>query len=102
MCFLDGTNDYDTKAGDQLELTVRVHVLTSLQASINERLGMEAAWLQAQIRAHFLLNTLNAIVSLSEIDTSRMARLIEEFADYLQSSFYLKNLDKVEIGRAHV
>jgi len=93
--FLAGANDYVTKPVDQLELNVRVHALTSLQASINERLGMEAAWLQAQIRPHFLLNTLNAIVSLSEIDTSRMARLIEEFADYLQSSFYLKNLDKV-------
>lgn len=56
---------------------------------------MEAAWLQAQIRPHFLLNTLNAIISLSEIDTERMARLLEKFAHYLQSSFYLKNLDKV-------
>src|SRR5699024_3717190 len=69
--------------------------LTNLQASINERLGMEAAWLQAQIRPHFLFNTLNAIVSLSEIDTARMARLLEKFTHYVQSSFYLKNLDKV-------
>src|SRR5690625_7707371 len=61
--FLAGSNDYVTKPVDQLELNVRVHALTSLQASINERLGMEAAWLQAQIRPHFLLNTLNAIRS---------------------------------------
>ncbi len=93
--FIAGANDYVTKPVDAVELNVRVHALTNLQASINERLGMEAAWLQAQIRPHFLLNTLNAIVSLSEIDTSRMARLIEKFAHYLQSSFYLKNLDKV-------
>jgi len=93
--FIAGANDYVTKPVDAMELNVRVHALTNLQASINERLGMEAAWLQAQIRPHFLLNTLNAIVSLSKIDTSRMARLIEKFAHYLQSSFYLKNLDKV-------
>ena len=67
--FLAGANDYVTKPVDAVELNVRVHALTDLQASINERLGMEAAWLQAQIRPHFLLNTLNAIVSLSEIDT---------------------------------
>ncbi len=93
--FLAGANDYVTKPVDAVELNVRVHALTNFQASINERLGMEAAWLQAQIRPHFMLNTLNAIVSLSEIDTSRMVRLIERFAHYLQSSFYLKNLDQV-------
>lgn len=78
-----------------MELNVRVHALTELQASINERLGMEAAWLHAQIRPHFMLNTLNAIVSLSVTDTSRMARILEKFSHYLQSSFNLKNLDKV-------
>lgn len=93
--FVAGANDYVTKPVDAVELNVRVHALTNLQASINERLWMEAAWLQAQIRPHFLLNTLNAIVSLSEIDTARMARLLQKFVHYLQSSFYLKNLDKV-------
>lgn len=72
-----------------------MHALTDLQASIQERLWMEAAWLQAQIRPHFLMNTLNAIVSLSEIDTARMGRLIEKFTHYLQGSFYMKNLDKL-------
>lgn len=93
--FLAGANDYVTKPVDAVELNVRVHALTDLQASINERLWMEAAWLQAQIRPHFLLNTLNAIVSLSEIDPQRMVLLLDKFAHYLQSSFYLKNLDKV-------
>ncbi|WP_425423168.1 ATP-binding response regulator [Siminovitchia fordii] len=93
--FLAGANDYVTKPVDAMELNIRVLALTDLQASINERLGMEAAWLQAQIRPHFLFNTLNTIVSLSEIDTYRMARLLERFAHYLQSSFYHKNLDKV-------
>jgi sensor histidine kinase YesM len=93
--FLAGANDYLTKPVDAVELNMRVHALTDLQASINERLWMEAAWLQAQIRPHFLLNTLNTIVSLSEMDTSRMGDLIERFAHYLQSSFYLKNVDQV-------
>lgn len=93
--FLAGANDYITKPVDALELNVRVQTLTNLQVSINERLGMEAAWLQAQIRPHFLLNTLNAISSLSEIDLARMRSLLEKFAHYLQSSFYLKNIDQL-------
>ncbi|SFL33082.1 Signal transduction histidine kinase [Gracilibacillus orientalis] len=93
--FLSGANDYVTKPVDAVELNVRVQALTNLQASVNERIEMEAAWLQAQIRPHFLFNTLNAIVSLSEIDTSRMTRLLENFTHFLQSSFYLKNVDKV-------
>lgn len=93
--FLAGANDYVTKPVDAVELNVRVQALSHLQASINERLGMEAAWLQAQIRPHFLLNTLNAIASLGEIDIARMTRLIENLADYLQKSFYLKNQAKL-------
>ncbi|MBS4210356.1 ATP-binding protein [Bacillus sp. FJAT-50079] len=93
--FLAGANDYVVKPVDAIELNARVHALTNLQVSINERLRMEAAWLQAQIRPHFLLNTLNAIVSLSEIDMSRMVQLLEKFSLYLQSSFYLKNIDNL-------
>lgn len=93
--FLAGANDYVIKPVDTVELNVRVHALTELQVSIKERLGMEAAWLQAQIRPHFILNTLNAIVSLSERDLPRMTRLLEKFSHYLQSSFYLKTIDKL-------
>lgn len=93
--FLAGANDYVVKPVDAIELNARVHALTNLQVSINERLRMEAAWLQAQIRPHFLLNTLNAIVTLSETDMSRMIQLLDKFTIYLQSSFYLKNVDKL-------
>lgn len=93
--FLAGANDYVTKPVDALELNVRVQALTDLKASINERLGMEAAWLQAQIRPHFLFNTLNTIVSLSEIDTTRMTKLLDKFGHYLRNSFDMKNLEQV-------
>lgn len=90
--FLSGANDYVTKPVDATELNARVHALTHLQIVTKERLNMEAAWLQAQIRPHFVLNTLNAIISLSEIDLDRMRSLTEEFAHYLQRSFYFKNI----------
>lgn len=93
--FLVGANDYLIKPVNAMELIVRVDALTNLQASIQERLRMEAAWLHAQIRPHFLLNTLNSIMSLSQIDTERMVKLVEHFAHYLHSSYQLKNIDKL-------
>lgn len=93
--FFVGANDYVTKPVDAVELNVRVLALTDLKSSIKEKLSLEAAWLQAQIRPHFLLNTLNSIISLSHFDIERMNLLLDRFADYLKRSFYLKNLDKV-------
>ncbi|GIN20845.1 hypothetical protein J1TS3_19790 [Siminovitchia fordii] len=74
--FLSGANVYISKPVNSLELKARVNALTNLKQSINERLQMEAAWLQAQIQPHFLFNTLNTIVSLSEVDTDRMTVLL--------------------------
>ncbi|WPK13782.1 ATP-binding protein [Lysinibacillus louembei] len=90
--FVAGANDYVTKPVEALELRARVHALTALQASIRDRLGVEAAWLQAQLRPHFILNTINAIISLSEIDFQKMLTLLDQFSYYLQSSFQLKNV----------
>ncbi|WP_062106336.1 ATP-binding protein [Bacillus niameyensis] len=89
---LSGANDYVTKPINGLELKARVNGLTNLKQSINQRLRMEAAWLQAQIQPHFLFNTLNTIASLSELDTVRMATLLDKFGQYLQKSFDPINL----------
>ncbi|MGP0580174.1 ATP-binding protein [Paenibacillus peoriae] len=93
--FLAGANDYIMKPVDSMELKSRVRALTEVKKSVSERLWMEAAWLQAQIRPHFLFNTLNTITSLSHVDHTRMVALIEEFGKYLRSSFNPQNLDRV-------
>lgn len=85
--FLVGANDYLAKPMDALELQARVRALAMLKQSINEQLRTEAAWLQAQIRPHFLFNTLNTISALGEFDTIRMSKLLDEFANYLRKSF---------------
>lgn len=92
---LAGANDYLNKPINSLELKTRVHALINVQRSINERLRLEAAWLQAQIQPHFLFNTLNTIASLSEVDMNRMIALLEEFGNYLQASFHDVNLQRV-------
>lgn len=93
--FMAGANDYVTKPVDALELKSRVQALTDLKQTVNERLRIEAAWLQAQIQPHFLFNTLNSIASLSVIDQSRMVQLLEEFGKYLRASFDMKNSERV-------
>ncbi|OKL38353.1 hypothetical protein BLL40_00040 [Domibacillus mangrovi] len=90
-----GANDYVTKPINSLELKIRSRALIDLKYSINQRLHMEAAWLQAQIQPHFLFNTLNTIASLSSIDSERMVNLLNHFGEYLRGSFDVKNLQRV-------
>ncbi|MDW0109807.1 hybrid sensor histidine kinase/response regulator [Sporosarcina aquimarina] len=93
--FQYGANDHVRKPVDRIELVARVQALTDLQKSMNERTAMEAAWLQAQIKPHFLFNTLNAIAALSDDDPDKMMRLIDQFGTYLNSSFSTQNLDQL-------
>ncbi|MFU1795081.1 hybrid sensor histidine kinase/response regulator [Paenibacillus azoreducens] len=89
--FSAGANDYATKPVDALELKYRIRALIMVKQSINERLRMEAAYLQAQIHPHFLFNTLNSIMALSEIDTKKMQDLAEAFVSFLRISFDFLN-----------
>lgn len=93
--FAHGANDYVTKPINSLELKVRSRALIDLKYSINQRLHLETAWLQAQIQPHFLFNTLNTIASLSTIDTDRMIDLMHHFGEYLHASFDVRNLQRV-------
>ncbi|WP_194287300.1 hybrid sensor histidine kinase/response regulator [Gracilibacillus oryzae] len=107
--FRAGANDYITKPVDALELQARVQALTDLKRSVNEQLRMEAAWLQAQIKPHFIFNTLNTIASLSTFDAEKMTELLNEFGNYLYRSFDIKNTlplvplsDELELVRSYV
>lgn len=85
--FIAGANDYVTKPINAFEFIPRVKALTHLKHSIGQRLRLEAAYLQAQIKPHFLFNTLNSITALSDHDLPRMNDLIEAFSSYLRISF---------------
>lgn len=89
--FAAGANDYVTKPVDALELKYRIRALITTKRSINERLRIEAAYLQAQIHPHFLFNTLNSLMALGDIDTKRMQNLGEALASYLRISFDYMN-----------
>lgn len=95
QAFLIGANDYVTKPMEYVELKARVRALISVKQSSEERLRMEAAWLQAQIQPHFFFNTLNSIISLHGVDEDKMEELLLAFSDYLQMSFAFQNADLV-------
>ncbi|MFC5470679.1 response regulator [Cohnella suwonensis] len=89
-----GANDYVTQPIDASEFRARAKTLLKMKRSIGERLHMEMAFIQAQIKPHFLYNTLNTIASLSETDPDKTRELLVGFGNYLRSSFDLRNLDK--------
>ncbi|WP_238652126.1 ATP-binding protein [Paenibacillus piscarius] len=98
--FLSGANDYVAKPVDALELKYRVRSLTGLKQSITRSLRMEAAYLQAQIQPHFLFNTLNSLLALSEFDLPKMREFGEAFSSYLRISFDYMNSQQL-VGLSH-
>lgn len=93
--FSIGANDYVTKPVSAVELISRVHTLLDMKTSAEERLEMESAWLQAQIQPHFLFNTLNTILALSEIDIKRMQKLLEAFNQLLRQKFQFQRSEEL-------
>ncbi len=82
-----GANDFLAKPVEASELRVRVRTLLQLKQSVGKRIQMELAFLQAQIKPHFLFNTLNSIAALSKRQPEEMGNLLTVFGDYLRESF---------------
>ncbi|MBF4693360.1 7TM diverse intracellular signaling domain-containing protein [Fusibacter ferrireducens] len=66
-----------------------LHKEAEITAKINE-----LAFLQAQIKPHFLYNALNVIASISVIDGEKARDLIMDIAEYLRHTFDFKNLSQ--------
>lgn len=90
-----GANDYMTKPVNYVELRARIDALIMLKHAVDNQIRTEAAWYQAQMQPHFLFNTLNAIMSLSEIDHVRMLGLLHSFSNFLRKSFNFSNNDNL-------
>ncbi len=93
MGFEAGANDYLPKPFEPEELLARVRTLVNLKMSVDRAMTAEVAFMQAQIKPHFLFNTLNAISSFCDTDPSRAQRLIDDFSNYLRQSFDFKSLE---------
>ncbi|NUU63499.1 histidine kinase [Paenibacillus agri] len=84
---LAGANDFLKKPLEASELRVRVRTLVQMKRLVTERIRMELGFLQAQIKPHFLFNTLNSIAALSKRRPEQMNQLLAELGHYLRESF---------------
>ncbi|WP_080873790.1 ATP-binding protein [Oceanobacillus timonensis] len=93
--FLAGANDYIAKPVEPVELKARMDSLITLKRVSEQQVQLETSWLQAQIQPHFLFNTLNSIMALSELDVERMRKLLNEFSNLLRSKFQFQHMKEL-------
>lgn len=82
-----GANDFITKPFLEKELLARTKTLISLKAFMEQAVGSELAFLHAQIKPHFLYNTINTIISFCYTDPEKAAALLSNFSKYLRLTF---------------
>lgn len=92
--FAAGANDFIVKPFNMLEVRARVKTLLKLKKSVRDAMDAEMAFLQSQIKPHFLFNALNAILSICYTDSLRAAQLINHLSHYLRRSFDFSSHDQ--------
>ncbi|MFB6362866.1 ATP-binding protein [Paenibacillus elgii] len=85
--FEAGANDFIIKPFNSWEVRARVNTLLQLKQSVQDALASEMAFLQSQIKPHFLFNSLNAILSFCRTDSARAEQLISHLSVYLRRCF---------------
>lgn len=89
--FEAGANDFLPKPFHPQELRARARTLIEMKRTAEEAVRSEMAFLQAQIKPHFLYNALNTIISLS-LDEPQMSHdLLLHLSRYLRGSFDFNN-----------
>ncbi|MCL6547579.1 MAG: response regulator [Alicyclobacillus sp.] len=89
--FAAGSNDYLSKPFDMAELKARIRSLLMMKESAAKATEMEVAFLQSQIKPHFLFNVLNTVLALSYTDAEKARKLITDLSEYLRGSFSTLN-----------
>ena len=90
-----GANDYLTKPFQAYELRARTRTLLEMRRSAEDAVRSELAFLQAQIKPHFLYNALNTIITLSLEEPQTAHDLLLNLSRYLRGSFDFKNKERL-------
>jgi sensor histidine kinase YesM len=93
--FRSGANDILQKPYNFSEFSARIRGLLLMKNAVREATNMEVAFLQSQIRPHFLYNVLNSIIALSYEDIEKSREMTAQFAAYLRGSFDFQNTSEV-------
>ncbi len=89
--FMAGVNDFVEKPFAASELKCRVNTLVQLKSTKEQLLKKESAFLQAQIKPHFLYNALNTISSFCYSEPVIAGELLAELGVFLRSNFDFTN-----------
>lgn len=87
LCFRAGGNDFIAKPFDPKTLAARVRTLLSMKTSMEQAVRHETAFLQAQIKPHFLYNAISSIVAFCYTDGEKAAYLLSMLSRYLRMTF---------------
>ncbi|MGP7816786.1 hybrid sensor histidine kinase/response regulator [Niallia sp. 01092] len=91
FAFQVGANDVLQKPFNYSEFEARIQSLIMMKDATSQAIKLETAFLQSQIKPHFLYNVLNSIMALSYIDVEKSRETIGHFASYLRGSFDFYN-----------
>lgn len=89
LAYQSGANDYITKPFAAEEIQLRVRSLLNLSDTMERALNNEIAFLQAQIKPHFIYNALSNIIALCYEDGERAAELLALLSQYLRHIFQM-------------
>ena len=92
--FEAGANDFLPKPFEMAELKARIGSLLALKESLAKAVDLEVAFLQSQIKPHFLYNVLNSIIASSYTNAEQSRKLTADLADYLRGSFRFSHIEK--------
>ncbi|MBU5352929.1 response regulator [Paenibacillus barcinonensis] len=93
--FQAGANDFLSKPVDAGELRARVRTLIAMRSSVQDAIRTEMAFLQAQIKPHFLYNALNVIIATCAVNPDKATDLLIELSHYLRGSFDFQNREQL-------
>ncbi|TCJ80017.1 UNVERIFIED_ORG: histidine kinase/DNA gyrase B/HSP90-like ATPase [Bacillus cereus] len=85
--FASGITDYLVKPCTKQVLLARLHTIFQTKEAILKAFENEMAFLQAQIKPHFLYNAMSNIISFCYTDSERAAHLLTMLSSYLRYIF---------------
>ncbi|TXK68910.1 response regulator [Paenibacillus sp. N3.4] len=90
-----GVNDFLGKPVEAGEFRARIRTLLNMKTSVSELISSEMAFLQAQIKPHFLFNAFTTIISVSYSDIGKARDLLGDLSEYLRGSFDFHNRERL-------
>ncbi|WP_257784741.1 sensor histidine kinase [Bacillus amyloliquefaciens] len=90
-----GANDILQKPYHYSEFTARIKNLILMKHTAHQATNLEMAFLQSQIKPHFLYNVLNTIIALSHLDIEKARETTAVFTNYLRMSFDFQNTSDI-------